>query len=39
MDKTKSWVDKRDTKKYEEMKNKPVDPNEGVANELYTKRL
>ena len=39
MDKTKSWVDKRDVKKYEELKNKPVDVNEGQAMELFTKRL
>ena len=37
---TKSkWVDKRDTKKMEELKNKVVDANEGVATELFTKRL
>jgi len=37
---TKSkWVDKRDTKKMEEMKNRVVDANEGVATELFTKRL
>ena len=33
------WVDKRDTKKMEEMKNRVVDANEGVATELFTKRL
>ena len=37
---TKSkWVDKRDTKKIEEMKNRVVDANEGIATELFTKRL
>jgi ATP-dependent protease HslVU (ClpYQ) peptidase subunit len=39
MDKTKSWVDPRNVKKIEELKNKVGDVNEGVATELFTKRL
>jgi Domain of unknown function (DUF4217) len=37
---TKSkWIDKRDHKKMEERANQGIDANEGVATELFTKRL
>ena len=37
---TKSkWIDKRDHKKMEERANQGIDVNEGVATELFTKRL
>ena len=37
---TKSkWIDHRDTKKLEQRANQVVDANEGVATELFTKRL
>ena len=37
---TKSkWIDHRDTKKLEQRANTVVDANEGVATELFTKRL
>ena len=33
------WIDKRDHKRIEEKANMQSDPNEGVAQELFTKRL